>query len=701
MPSYDLNTESINSFVEDAQIKLPRFQRKLTWTQEDNFKLCLSVFKGYPLGVIVLSTEGEDKYLLDGRQRRNALDEMRNPENIYDWAKSGIGFNVGDSESEVREQYWSFVDQYFGSEEWGDDEDENNAEEDDETNGEEGGTENDESSDEERIEDGGTETSQDTADTDQTEGRVEDENILQLLDIILTVHEKRGETSDFTKPFDFRDDVESLDYIKTRSSGSRYVDTDALIDWIDYKSGSRGTPNLEDFSQEDFYNWLMANRDPGEGENSQEDTIRRHIERKWDQILAALSALETLNATLSNRKLGYMAVRDVTANDEKKIFEIINSEGTELTSVEILSAKPAYNTEIENPNSELIDDINTLYQDEMGVEQENAVRWDRPATFYERLDMPTLLPTEGYGFERRVRIGFKLMSGYYLGGVSKNDFEKLSKEDINWGAVDLEQSLNTMEEKITQHSLISFWDDWGDPLIRKSSEAVTINYLLCMIKYWEEEEKPTSASATFTEFKNNAAILFDKMIYEYVTRLWAGSSDSKIASNLRNVSSSSSMFEPVSDENWESLLDDLIEDGQIEGQSQLLNANPTSSTKLLLRYYYILQNKRPSGRGTMSVDHIIPQSELEGMGNDDAERLTHHIANLAELPKDDNTEKGSKKLSAISDPWLKSQISEYTGIEEDDFDGYSDPSDIHELVERRGERIKEGILSGRQDMLPL
>lgn len=698
MPSYDLNTESINSFVEDNQIKLPRFQRKLTWSDEDNFKLCLSVFKGYPLGVIVLTTEGENKYLLDGRQRRNALAEMRNPENIYDWAKSAIGFNVKDSESSVRSQYWKFVDRYFGTEEYDEYENKNKdapareTDQDPVSEEDDGGT---------NI-DNGSGTDEDQLDSDNAEEEIEDKNILKLRDIILTVHEKRGKKSEFTEPFDFRNEIDNLDYIKTGSSNRRYVSTEDLINWIEYKSEGDSTPNINEFCQDDFYNWLMYNRVAGESGNAQEDAIRRKIERNWNQIIDSLSALEDLNTTLANRKLGYLAVRDVTANDEKKIFEIINSEGTDLSSVEILSAKPSYNIEINNPSEKLVNDIQQLYRDEMGVEQQDAVRWDRPATFYMRLNIPTVFPSESYSFERRVRIGFKLMSGYYLKGISKDDFEDLSYEEIVWGSTDLEDKINRLESMITDHALLRFWADWGDPLIRKSSEAVAVNYVLCLLYCWEDMGKPTSVqTAAYNAFKNKSAILFDKMIYEYVTRLWRGSSDSKVANNLSNFDSDSSLFNPVSQGNWESVINDLFNDGIIEGQSQLQNKSPTNEVKLLLRYYYVLKNERPSRIGKMSVDHIIPQAQIESSTNEDLQKLTHHIANLAELPSDDNRKKGDKKLTEISDPWLKSQIEVWTGIEEESFSDYDDPSDLEKLILERGQEMKAEFLEARKSMLPI
>lgn len=679
MPGYDLNTESINSFVSDSQIDLPRFQRKLTWTEEDNFKLCLSVFKGYPLGVIVLSKDGDVKYLLDGRQRRHALDEMRDPENIYDWARAAIGFNLSVSEDELREQYWEFVDDYFGEGE-------------------------DESDDEEAAEDDAEESNEPRADTDGgvdgVSEHVEDQDLMRLLDMILTVHPKRGRASGLTKPFDFRDKIDGLDYLIDPPNGHRYVDTDQLLDWIEYRAGGQRTPDLEYFDKDTFYSWLMRGKTAGEGENSTESAIKREIDRNWEQIVEVLRTIDLLDTTLGNRKIGYMEVRDATANDEKKIFEIINSEGTDLTAVEILSAKPAYNIDIENPSDDIKRDIRELYQEEMDVSQEDAVRWDRPATFYSRLDVASIFPKEGYGFERRVRIGFKLMSGHYLNGISKNDFEKLAKKDISWGSTELEQKINNMGTKLTGHSLLKFWEDWADPLVRMTSEAVAINYVLCMLAYWEQLGMPTtSGSAQFEKFQNRGAVLFDRMIYEYVSRLWSGSSDSRVASNLSTVGEGSQMFTPVSSSDWGALLTDLIDEGQIEGQDQLSNKNPTSRVKLLLRYYYVLTQQRPTAPDEMSVDHIIPSKEFESTVEEELQRYEHHIANLAELPNRENSTKGDKSLDEITDPWLKSQVSQYTGIDEDEFDEYCEITDIERLVEERGQRIKEKFLSGRQRLL--
>src|SRR6185312_5232690 len=115
---YEIRPESIKTFIEDSSIKLPRFQRKQTWDESKNFKLCISLFKEYPIGVTILSLEKYDnkitKWLLDGRQRRNVLLKIsEDPENIYLWAKKFIGFKENMQPSEVSDKFWEKIGEYL------------------------------------------------------------------------------------------------------------------------------------------------------------------------------------------------------------------------------------------------------------------------------------------------------------------------------------------------------------------------------------------------------------------------------------------------------------------------------------------------------------------------------------------------------------------------------------------------------------
>ena len=112
---YSIKPESLKTFIENVDIKLPRFQRKQTWDPKSNFKLCISIFKEYPIGVCILNTEIDEKtkrhtkWLLDGRQRRNALTKFFNdPEEIYMWAIKFIGIKKNDQPYAVEEKFHSY-----------------------------------------------------------------------------------------------------------------------------------------------------------------------------------------------------------------------------------------------------------------------------------------------------------------------------------------------------------------------------------------------------------------------------------------------------------------------------------------------------------------------------------------------------------------------------------------------------------------
>lgn len=120
--SYTIETRSVSEFVTDVKIKLPRFQRKSTWTAKQNFELAISIFQEYPVGVVIINDEGHKSWLLDGRQRRTALKDLRsNPDLVYDWARSYIKFKSNESEDILKTMFWEKVDSYLQKEDEEDD----------------------------------------------------------------------------------------------------------------------------------------------------------------------------------------------------------------------------------------------------------------------------------------------------------------------------------------------------------------------------------------------------------------------------------------------------------------------------------------------------------------------------------------------------------------------------------------------------
>lgn len=86
--AYHINELKVTDFISDSTIKLPRFQRRKAWNEKQYFELLVSMFKGYPMGVVIynqMKVRNQDvNYLLDGRQRRTALKTLiENPLELY------------------------------------------------------------------------------------------------------------------------------------------------------------------------------------------------------------------------------------------------------------------------------------------------------------------------------------------------------------------------------------------------------------------------------------------------------------------------------------------------------------------------------------------------------------------------------------------------------------------------------------------
>ena len=108
---YSIEPMSVKQFVTDSQMKLPRFQRRSVWDEKQKFELCISIFQDYPVGVVIVNIEPDSSWLLDGRQRRATLQEMRaNPNALYKWAKKYIGFTPSEGLDTLKALYWSKVE---------------------------------------------------------------------------------------------------------------------------------------------------------------------------------------------------------------------------------------------------------------------------------------------------------------------------------------------------------------------------------------------------------------------------------------------------------------------------------------------------------------------------------------------------------------------------------------------------------------
>lgn len=704
---FTLRPESIKTFINDQTIRLPRFQRKQTWSDEKNFNVCISLFKDFPLGVVVIKIDSGNgskkghlkKWLLDGRQRQNVLKNIRNPERIYSWAKNTIGFSSRSDPSEVVKEYWDYIDYYLEEEEAMPLKSEEALEI------QEGPIESDVSF--ELNDDVVDDT--DSLPVSYRKNEDEYDPLNDLLELILMVHPIRKNSSGFTSNFNFCKYIQTPEFTKIDpQTGALFIDSDALITWIDSKSafdrlhGKQYPP-----TKEQFCDWLLESR------NIDETTKKKmlsEVDRRWKKIIEILHIIDRLDKRLQEAKIGYLELSsECSDTDAKKIFEIINTAGTPLTAAEILSAKPSWNKPVENPHEQILKDKENLYK-QMKIKDEGIVRWDIPATMLDRLESQTTFilgnwsKVEQKELEKKITLGFKIYSGYYLNAVTKGDISKLSLDaylkqkgiTINWGSIKAEETINRSCHALMQNNFFKYWNSWNSSIMDVLSDAVAINFLLIMSKNWIGKNEPISTSSDYRKFQKESIILFDRLIFEYVTKRWRGSSDSLIASNIKEFQRlGSDYFKPITNEEWKHLLEEMISKGTINGQPYV-KEKLDPRVRGILYYYYVLKQIAGPNDPTIigiDIDHIIPQSAFTGREN--ASSSMNNLVNLGLLPKRQNVSKGAKKLDEIEDPWLIQQIETYEEIPKNLFSDYSTVESFDKLKEYRGCMIIDSVIKGR------
>lgn len=654
--SYNIETRSITEFVTDSKIKLPRFQRKSTWSAKQNFELAISIFQEYPVGVVIINDEGHTSWLLDGRQRRSALKNLRaNPDMVYDWARKYIKFKTNQDIVEVKEMFWERIDAYLQQEE-NDDEDNDDIESDLVSEPDLFAEEQDEDINKWRQRDG----------------------LNTLLEIILMVHQKTSNGGKWERIFTELDkSLERPQYAPKRENFK--IIPESLRQFLLEYNKKVGNPTKENFIQHmDDYAAIKAGK---------EKDFRKQVEQKWDDIEHIIEVIAKSEQIISDARIGVILLKNVTPLDAQNIFSRINSGGTQLKAEELLSAKPFWNEKVVVGDPKMLTLVNDLYS-RLGVEvpkDGNVVRWDYGATLISRLKDQHLI-FEDYRETKlsqeidmtQITLGFKLISSYFNKGMSALVVNELERnKQINWGSSidDLACDVNIISEILLKTEFFKYLRTWKKSLYKLLGAAPTLEFITILLYDWKDKDCPRVASAEYNAFVRDAKALFDRLIFEYCIGAWKGSGDSKMANHIKNWQD---RIKPMSDDSWTTLITSAC-NGVYNGQNlDIKHLTP------ILCYQYALLKRMPETtlEETSEVDHIIPRAKLENnnlipSGYKDA------LFNLELLPKADNNQKKDKTLSELSDTFLRQAISKYTGIPEIDFEKYSDISRIEELKQER------------------
>ena len=118
-----------------------------------------------------------------------------------------------------------------------------------------------------------------------------------------------------------------------------------------------------------------------------------YIHRNWKMFVERIDLLQRIDDLFSTQTIGLIEVKNLKPSDSQKIFNLINSQGSPLKAVEILSARPKWNLKIESPCAEVKQLVQELYRTQMDIIPGEAKAWTIPQRTYEgRVKVGT--PTE-------------------------------------------------------------------------------------------------------------------------------------------------------------------------------------------------------------------------------------------------------------------------------------------------------------------
>ena len=479
---YKIKPENVKAFITDRGIRLPRFQRKQTWDEKKNFQLCISVFKHYPIGVCILSREsGKNssfRWLLDGRQRKNALTMMyKDPENIYNWARKFIKFKNSDQPDELSDKFWNKINEYL----------------------EEDTLMKDENIAEDEIED--TDEITETLVNDNEESYSSSKDGLEfLLEIIKIIHNKKTNGTGFTLPFDFGSYIEGIPYYE---NGENKLSSAKLKTFIDEYRTFCDDNDYNYIESERFYDFLEDRRVSIKDASK----LRKLLKERWSAMLDRINILSKIDAMLTRCEIGVIEVENLSASDSQKIFEIINSEGEKLTAVEILSAKPSWNSRIVNVSGRMEEAVKSLYNQMGIIRPDRIVKWDLPATLLRRVDFSMILKSfsqdKKSDFEKELTIGFQIMAGIYERSITKNSIESLSRnQHIRWETdyESLIDEFSQMFKLIRTSDYFQYLKSWKTSIHELTSLGCALNFILVTYTVWKKIGKPIGNDSNAKKF---------------------------------------------------------------------------------------------------------------------------------------------------------------------------------------------------------
>ena len=681
--SYAIEPKTVKEFI-NMDTALPRFQRKQTWGPKDNFKLCISVFKDYPVGVVIINN-AEKNWVLDGRQRLNALTSIsKSPSEVYKWAQSFIKFKNGDGNDIVTKMYWDTIEDYLSSDFEEDVYKEKDYKE----------KKDDVSEEKVILVDDDEMTNADEIIDRSFDIKNQKSNLEVLLNYILMMHNIKKSKTKLERVFDFTKVIKKLEYYQVVEGETRFVESKLIKMIKDMIDEAKDNKYPELITEDRFVKHFIEDRYIDEEDTKNLNDFKKIVNTNWPDIKNSFS-LD--NKVLDSSRIGVIGITKASDLDAQNMFSLVNTGGTLLTAEEILSAKPFWNKPVDNPSKDAQDAVKNLYKILKVEAPQNVVRWDLCATLMSRIDKDGLIfeKYETDSFAQQTTLGFKLLSAIQNGGISSAVVSKLEKnEDFDWNNdyESLITDINNLIDVLSTHDYFKVMKSWKQSLMSITSNTIALEFITIMYKRWDDIGKKTVDSSETKKLKREAVSLIDRLIYEYSNKMWRGSSDSKLASDV-NKDNINSRITLISDEMWTALLASLAQ-GKINDQACTMNL-----IKPILFHSKYLNKEYPSVTSDKyDLDHIYPQKLFKS--NDNLNQfLKDSLINLQILSSSANESKNDKQLSEITDSSIQNEIEKSSYIDKKDFIKYSNIDNIDDMSKLRLKKINEIYTTERSKII--
>ncbi len=555
-----------------------------------------------------------------------------------------------------------------------------------------------------------------TDELNQEKSKQNKDNMSVLRNLIEVAFSYRKNSSGITDSFDFKKYIPGKYFKNTLYGENEKVDGAKLKKFLhDYKSDHSAKDEYK--KAETFIEFIDHTYDF----NSESDKKKfvQEINANWEsRQLRIIELFDNIDSIFNNLTIGIIEASDISTSDSQKIFNLINTGGTQLTASEIMSAKPSWNAPVQ-VSSKISTAIDKLYGNLVLDVSSDAkkVKWDIPASLVYYLEDNA---SKGFGLffklkpddiAKRITIGFKLISGFYQSGVKKEDIDNLAnlpdtdKEGrFGWNkANECCEEIKNFFNVLADDKYLQILNSWGKCLSDIVSDGPTMNYLFLAFRSWIKLGKPTGHQNTSKHiFNKNLFILFDSVIYEYQTNQWRGSSDSRIAKNIiifenDSATEDNGLLKIQQTNPWTALLEEIFESNQINGKPIEKN-----SLSPMVFYYDILTDKTGKADDPADIDHIIPQAIWESSTISNKDVLKNSLLNLALLPQSVNRSKNKRPLSSFSisnEPSLVNDLSKYEDIAISDFAKYSQPTNWQDMRAARKKLYKEAFETKRTSIL--